>query len=86
MSEREEMQALIELKRALERDMGIRIDMDRFGFQQRLLRLAQASGSPEVAALARRVGSPQIADPVTETGETRRIRGYYRGRPIYDDP
>ena len=85
MSQREEMRSLIELKRALERDMGISIDMDRFGVKQRLLRLAQASGSPEVAALARRLEAPAADAPAPEAGETRRIRGYYRGRPIFDD-
>ena len=85
MSQREEMRSLIELKRALERDMGISIDMDRFGVKQRLLRLAQASGSPEVSALARRLDAPEAEDPAPEEGDTRRIRGYYRGRPIYDE-
>ena len=85
MSQREEMRSLIELKRALERDMGISIDMDRFGVKQRLLRLAQASGNPDVAALARRLDAPEAAAPATAESDTRRIRGYYRGRPIYDE-
>ena len=85
MSQREEMRSLIELKRALERAMGIRIDMDRFGVRQRLLRLAQASGDPEVAALAQRLESPEPMAPTPEEGDGRRVRGYYRGRPIFDD-
>ena len=85
MSQREEMQALIELKRALERDMGISIDMERFGVKQRLLRLAQASGDPDVDTLAQRLGSAEPKEATPEQGETRRIRGYYRGRPIFDD-
>ena len=85
MSQREEMRSLIELKRALEREMGITIDMERFGVRQRLLRLAQASGNPEIAALARRLEAPEPATPLPTEGERRRIRGYYRGRPIFDD-
>lgn len=85
MSQREEMRSLIELKRALERDMGITIDMERFGVRQRLLRLAQASGNPDVAALVRRLETPDAPEPASEEAETRRIRGYYRGRPIFED-
>ncbi|MCL7745213.1 hypothetical protein LV476_09720 [Guyparkeria hydrothermalis] len=85
MSQREEMRSLIELKRALERDMGITIDMDRFGVKQRLLRLAQASGNPDVAALVRRLETPDAPESTPDEGETRRIRGYYRGRPIFDE-
>lgn len=82
MSQREEMQSLIELKRALERDMGIAIDMNRFGVKQRLLRLAQASENPEITTLARRLDAPEEAPAQTEG---KRVRGYYRGRPIYED-
>ena len=84
MSQREEMQSLIELKRALERDMGIVVDMSRFGVRQRLLRLARASDNPEIQALVRRLESPAAEPPSAEAAD-RRIRGYYRGRPIYED-
>jgi len=84
MSQREEMQSLIELKRALERDMGIAIDMNRFGVKQRLLRLAQASENPEITTLVRRLEAPEAASQPSQT-EGKRVRGYYRGRPIYED-
>lgn len=90
MSQREEMQLLIALKRALEKDMGIAVDMGRYGVKQRLLRLARASESPEIADLAARLEggdaepSAEEKDEATPT-EGRRIKGYYRGRPIYAD-
>ena len=91
MSQRREMQQLIGLKRALEKDMGIEVDMARYGVRQRLLRLAKASEDPTVAALAASLeggsspeggDSPDATDPA---GTERRIKGYYRGRPIYAD-
>lgn len=90
MSQRREMQQLIALKRALEKDMGIEVDMARYGVRQRLLRLAKASEDPTVAALAASLeggpppegGDPEATDP---PGTGRRIKGYYRGRPIYAD-
>ncbi|MGM0516475.1 MAG: hypothetical protein ACQER6_02630 [Pseudomonadota bacterium] len=84
MSQREEMQLLIALKRALEKDMGIEVDMGRFGVQQRLLRLARASEDPEVAEMAARLRGKSGESPAPANAG-RRIRGYYRGRPIYDD-
>jgi hypothetical protein len=88
MSQRAEMQQLVALKRALEREMGIRIDMDRYGLRQRLLRLAVASHDPETAALVRELqGEATPADTPDDSRKppARRIRGYYRGRPVYDD-
>jgi len=90
MSQREEMQLLIALKRALEKDMGIEVDMERYGIKQRLLRLARASENPEVADLAARLRDEDAAAPAAEQASTaptegRRIKGYYRGRPIYAD-
>jgi hypothetical protein len=91
MSLREEMQLLIALKRALEKDMGIEVDMGRYGVKQRLLRLARASENPEVAELATRLAATDIAqsaetpDALDSSNGERRIKGYYRGRPIYDD-
>ncbi|MFN2381243.1 MAG: hypothetical protein ABR561_01660 [Guyparkeria sp.] len=99
MSQREQMQRLVELKRALEKDMGISVDMSRYGVEQRLLRLARASDAPEVRALA---AALENAATETQSGATtgassragsktenhnpeRRIRGYYRGRPVYDE-
>ncbi|MFO7582144.1 hypothetical protein [Guyparkeria sp.] len=85
MSQREEMQLLIALKRALEKDMGIEVDVTRYGVKQRLLRLAKASEDPAVAALATSLeGEPALkaGDPAAAG---RRIKGYYRGRPIYAD-
>ncbi|QGT77643.1 hypothetical protein GM160_01360 [Guyparkeria halophila] len=86
MSQREHMQRLVELKRALEKDMGITVDMSRYGVEQRLRRLARASEDPAVKALADLLDQPAAAaepDDSLEPGP--RIRGYYRGRPIYDD-
>jgi len=86
MSQREEMQLLIALKRALEKDMGIEVDMSRYGVRQRLLRLARASENPEVAALAARLEGDDARPPADPApAEGRRIKGYYRGRPIYAD-
>ncbi|MDG4868017.1 hypothetical protein P8631_08395 [Guyparkeria sp. 1SP6A2] len=88
MSQRQEMQQWIALKRALEKDMGIVVDMQRYGVQQRLLRLARASEDPEVIMLARALErDPELVedgekDPLAED---ERIKGYYRGRPIYRD-
>ncbi len=67
MSQRREMQQLIALKRALEKDMGIEVDMGRYGLRQRLLRLARASEDPAVAALA----ASLEADPVPEAPRSR---------------
>ncbi len=83
MSQREQMQRLVELKRALEKDMGITVDMSRYGVEGRLRRLAQASESPEVHALVAALDPPSPAADPGPAGP--RIRGYYRGRPIYDD-
>lgn len=90
MSQRREMQQLIALKRALEKDMGIEVDMGRYGLRQRLLRLAKASENPAVAALAASLEAdpvPEAPDPdATNAPDTaRRIKGWYRGRPIYAD-
>lgn len=86
MSQREQMQRLIELKRALEKDMGITVDMSRYGVEQRLLRLARASEDPAVQALAASLDQPATAAESDEPAEPgRRIRGYYRGRPVYDE-
>ena len=86
MSQREQMQRLIELKRALEKDMGITVDMSRYGVEQRLLRLARASDDPAVQALAASIEQPATAaEPDDSTDPGPRIRGYYRGRPIYDE-
>jgi len=84
MSQREEMQLLIALKRALEKDMGIAVDMDRYGVKQRLLRLARASESPEIAEMAARLRG-KSGESSAPPNAGRRIKGYYRGRPIYAD-
>ncbi|MFI9651409.1 hypothetical protein [Guyparkeria halopsychrophila] len=83
MSQRERMQHLVELKRALEKDMGITVDMSRYGVEQRLLRLARASEDPRILALAEAIGKP-VADAASGDRGTR-IRGYYRGRPVYEE-
>ncbi|MFP4251945.1 MAG: hypothetical protein ACOCPR_02140 [Guyparkeria sp.] len=80
MSQREYMQRLVELKRALEKEMGITIDMERYGVEARLRRLAQACDDPAVRELVARLDQPA---PDTD-GASPRIRGYYRGRPIYE--
>lgn len=86
MSHRERMQRLIELKRALEKDMGITIDLSRYGVEQRLLRLARASEDPAVQALAASLDQPAAAAEPKAPGQPGpRIRGYYRGRPLYDE-
>ncbi len=86
MSQRERMQRLVELKRALEKDMGITVDMSRYGVEQRLLRLARASEDPAVQALAASLDQPPTAAEPDDSGQAGpRIRGYYRGRPIYDE-
>ena len=86
MSQRERMQCLIELKRALEKDMGITVDMSRYGVEQRLLRLARASEDPAVQALAASIDQPATAaEPQEPAQPGPRIRGYYRGRPLYDE-
>ncbi len=86
MSQRERMQRLVELKRALEKDMGITVDISRYGVEQRLLRLARASEDPAVKALAASLDEPPDTAEPENTGEPGpRIRGYYRGRPIYDE-
>ncbi|WP_410474693.1 hypothetical protein [Guyparkeria sp. TX1] len=86
MSQRERMQRLVELKRALEKDMGITVDMSRYGVEQRLLRLSRPSEDPAVQGLVASLDHPPTAAEPAEYGEAGpRIRGYYRGRPIYDD-
>lgn len=88
MSQRQEMQQWIALKRALEKDMGIAVDMQRYGVQQRLLRLARASEDPAVIALARALErGPESTEgrEKDRLDEGERIKGYYRGRPIYGD-
>ncbi len=88
MSQRQEMQQWIALKRALEKDMGGAVDMQRYGVQQRLLRLARASEDPAVISLARALerGPASTRDREKERlDEGERIKGYYRGRLIYRD-
>lgn len=86
MSQRERMQHLVELKRALEKDMGITVDMSRYGVEQRLLRLARASEDPAVQALAALLNQPAATTEPGDSGALGpRIRGYYRGRPVYEE-
>lgn len=98
MFSKQEMQLIVSLKRALQRELGIEIGMQPEGLAQRLLKLASLSEDGDVRELAAQLrviqaGEAKVvyrgrsvapATAKTEEGD-RQIKGYYRGNPIYSD-
>lgn len=103
--QREHVQMLMELRRALQRELGIMIDVEQNDFADKMLRLSQASEKPKTRHLAEQIvdrfgcaekqlyrgahpARPPAAEqepPAAEPTEQRRIKGYYRGQPVYAD-
>ncbi len=96
MLNKQKLQLLISLKRGLERELGVTIDDDLGQLEARLLRLVAVSEDPDLRELGEMLRAPRVyrgrtpaEDPAPGSASQpapggRRIKGYYRGNPVYE--